>query len=49
MLAMLEEAGQHYLALEYMPGGSLRDLLDQTPQPPLEQVLTIALDRSVKR
>ena len=46
MLAMLENGGQHHLVMEYVSGGSLHDLLAQTPQPPLEQVLTIALDLS---
>jgi len=46
MLEMVEDGGQHHLVMEYVSGGSLRDLLDETPQPPLEQVLNIALDLS---
>lgn len=46
MLAMVEEGGQYHLVMEYVSGGSLRDLLDKMPQPPLEQVLTITLDLS---
>jgi serine/threonine protein kinase len=29
MIAAIEEAGRNYLVMEYVPGGSLRDLLDQ--------------------
>ena len=38
---------QHHtcgLALEYVPGGSLRDLLDNTPRLPLSQTLHITLE-----
>src|SRR5215212_9732842 len=32
MLAAIQEDNQHYLVMEYMPGGSLADLLHQTPK-----------------
>jgi serine/threonine protein kinase len=41
---MVEEDNQHYLVMEYIPGGSLRDLIESIPQIPLEQVLNITLD-----
>ena len=44
MIASVEEVGQYYLVMEYVKGGSLRDLLDATPQPALPQVLDITLD-----
>jgi serine/threonine protein kinase/Flp pilus assembly protein TadD len=44
MLASVEEAGQHYLVMEYVGGGSLRDLLNRQPQLPIRRVLEIALD-----
>jgi len=44
MLATVEEDGHHYIVMEYVSGGSLRDLLDTQPLLPLEQVLNIALD-----
>jgi serine/threonine protein kinase/predicted ATPase/Flp pilus assembly protein TadD len=34
----------HYLVMEYVPGGSLRDLLTRQPQLTLQRVLYIALD-----
>ena len=34
----------HYLIMEYVSGGDLRGLLQQQPQLPVEQALTIALD-----
>ncbi|MGB1288019.1 MAG: serine/threonine-protein kinase, partial [Aggregatilineales bacterium] len=46
VLATVEEDGNHYIVLEYVTGGSLRDLLDKTPRLPYEQVLQIALDLS---
>lgn len=42
--ATVAEAGQHYIIMEYVQGGSLRDLLDQNPQLPLPRVLSIAID-----
>lgn len=44
MLAAIEEDGQYYLVMEYVEGGSLRELLDAEPRPPLERTLEIALD-----
>jgi NarL family two-component system response regulator LiaR len=43
-LAMFEEAGQHYIIMEYVPGGSLADLLRNQPQLPLELALAIGLE-----
>jgi predicted ATPase/pimeloyl-ACP methyl ester carboxylesterase/DNA-binding SARP family transcriptional activator/tRNA A-37 threonylcarbamoyl transferase component Bud32 len=44
MLAAYEEGGEYYIVMEYVPGGTLRDLLDKTPQLPLDQVLDIGLE-----
>ncbi len=44
VLAMLEENEQHYLVMEYVGGGSLRDLLDAKGSMPVDGVLNIALD-----
>ena len=44
MLAAAEEDGRHYLVMEYVRGGSLRDLLAKQAQLPLTQVVEIALD-----
>ncbi|HUM71778.1 MAG TPA: serine/threonine-protein kinase, partial [Chloroflexota bacterium] len=44
VLAAVAEAGQHYIIMEYVQGGSLRDLLDQQPQLPIPRVLSIAID-----
>jgi len=41
--ATLEEAGQHYIIMEYV-AGSLADLLRNQPQLPLERALGIALE-----
>ncbi len=38
------ENGEYLLVMEYVPGGSLRDLLDQTPVLPLAQTLRLALE-----
>lgn len=46
MLETLEENDRHYLIMEYVGGGSLKDLLEETPQLPVERVLEIALDLS---
>lgn len=42
--ATAAEAGQHYIIMEYVQGGSLRDLLDQQPQLPIPRILSIAID-----
>jgi serine/threonine protein kinase/tetratricopeptide (TPR) repeat protein len=44
MLATAEEDNHHYLIMEYVAGGSLADLLKETKQLPVTQVLEIALD-----
>lgn len=44
LLAMDEKKGRHTLVMEYISGGDLRQLLQKDNLPPLEQVLTIALD-----
>jgi serine/threonine-protein kinase len=44
MLAALEENGLHYLVMQYVGGGSLRDLLDQQPQLPVAKVLSIGIE-----
>ncbi|MEM7346695.1 MAG: protein kinase, partial [Chloroflexota bacterium] len=44
MVTAVEEDGQHYLVMEYVPGGSLEDLLSQKNTLPLNQVLAIALE-----
>ncbi|MBN1963329.1 MAG: protein kinase [Anaerolineae bacterium] len=44
VLATLEEDGRHYLVMEYVSGGSLRDLIDRESRMPVERVLNIALD-----
>jgi tetratricopeptide (TPR) repeat protein len=44
MITAVEEAGQHYLVMEYMPGGSLADLLEKQKCLPTGQVMEIALD-----
>lgn len=44
MLATMERDGQHLLVMEYVPGGTLRDLLNETRPLPLPQVLDIALE-----
>jgi non-specific serine/threonine protein kinase len=41
---LIEQDGSHYLIMEYVEGGSLRDLLREQPQLPLERVLEIGLD-----
>jgi serine/threonine protein kinase len=46
VLATIEDEGQHYIVMEYVPGGSLADLLKRQPQLPIERVLTIALELS---
>ncbi len=44
LLDAFEEDGKHYLVMEYVSGGSLRDLMDEEIRLPLEAVLNIALD-----
>jgi serine/threonine protein kinase/tetratricopeptide (TPR) repeat protein len=44
VLASAHEGENHYIILEYVKGGSLRDKLDESPQLPIAQVLEIALD-----
>ena len=44
MLTSLEEDDQHYIVMEFVPGGSLHNILRETGQMPLERVLEIALD-----
>jgi len=44
MVAAVEEEGQHYLVMEYVGGGSLRDLLDDQGVLPSTRVLEITLE-----
>ncbi len=44
LLDAFEDSGQHYLVMEYVSGGSLRDLIDEQSRLPLEGVLNVALD-----
>jgi serine/threonine protein kinase len=44
MVAAVEEEGQHYLIMEYVGGGSLRDLLAAQGPLPSARVVEIALD-----
>ncbi len=44
VLAAAEKDGRHYLIMEYVGGGSLADLLKQSPQLPVERVVAIALE-----
>jgi serine/threonine protein kinase/tetratricopeptide (TPR) repeat protein len=44
MLDAVEENGLHYLIMQYVVGGSLRDLLDRHPQLPVDQVLAIGIE-----
>jgi serine/threonine protein kinase/predicted ATPase/Tfp pilus assembly protein PilF len=39
-----EQAGVHYLVMEYVGGGSLRDVLDHSPKLSIQRALYIALD-----
>src|SRR5262245_62121243 len=45
MLDAIEQDGQHYLILEYLPGGDLNRLL-QKESMPVERILSIALEVS---
>lgn len=40
----VEEDGQHYIIMEYVPGGSLLELLNHETQLPIHRVLQIALE-----
>lgn len=44
MLAAYEMDGVHHIVMEYVPGGTLRDLLNQTHQLSLPQTLAIGLE-----
>jgi serine/threonine protein kinase len=44
VLATIASEGEYYIVMEYVPGGSLRNLLDTRPQLPLSQALTIGLE-----
>jgi predicted ATPase/serine/threonine protein kinase/DNA-binding SARP family transcriptional activator len=44
MLASFEYEGQQQIVMELVPGGSLRDLLDQQHRLPLERVLDVGLE-----
>lgn len=44
MLAAIEENGLHYLVMQYVGGGSLRDLLDRQPKLPIDQVLALGIE-----
>ncbi|MCA9973897.1 MAG: protein kinase [Anaerolineales bacterium] len=44
MLAAVEEDGRHYLVVEYVDGGNLRQLLDREPTLPIQRVMQIGLE-----
>jgi len=44
LLDTVEENDRHYLVMEYVSGGSLRDLMDDQGQLPIDAVLNVALD-----
>lgn len=44
MLSTCNSDGRHYIVMEYVGGGSLRDLLDDQPRLPVDRVLQIGLD-----
>jgi pimeloyl-ACP methyl ester carboxylesterase len=44
ILALLEDEDQPMIVMEYVPDGSLKELLDQQTQLPLERVLNIGLE-----
>lgn len=46
MLAAIQQDGHHYLVMEYVGSGSLKELLEETPRLPVKRVLEIALDLS---
>jgi len=45
-LDTIHENGFHYIIMEYVEGGSLRDRLEETPKMPVHEILNIALDLS---
>lgn len=44
MIAAVEEDGKHYLAMEFVEGGSLRDLLNTRGKLPAGEVIKLALE-----
>lgn len=44
MLDAVTENNQHYLVMELVASGSLRDVLDEVPKLPIKRVLTIGLE-----
>jgi CheY-like chemotaxis protein len=46
VLATCDEGSQHSIVMEYVAGGSLADRLEQQPQLPVEEVLSIGLELS---
>jgi len=44
VLDTFEEDGNYYIVMEYVSGGSLRDLLTDRPQMPIDDVLQIGLE-----
>jgi len=44
MLAAGESEGSHYLIMEYVPGGSLREIIDEKGRMSIQRALYIALD-----
>ncbi|NLE49826.1 MAG: serine/threonine protein kinase, partial [Chloroflexi bacterium] len=44
MLATIQENDYHYLVMEYIGGGSLREMIDREKKMPIKRVLNIALD-----
>jgi len=44
VLASTAESDHHYIVMEYVSGGSLRDLIEKSGKLPIERVLEISLD-----
>ncbi|MCB9435757.1 MAG: protein kinase [Anaerolineales bacterium] len=44
VIASITEADNHYLVMEYVSGGSLQDILQQSEPLPIKRILEIALD-----
>jgi len=44
MIAAVEQGGLHFLVMEYVPGGSLRELLEQVGRLSVERAVEIALE-----